>query len=100
MDNNFINNNYLLLGNNLSVCDTDYKKLINWDTAGKLWLENNNSREKVQALRIFINKFLIELLSQNIEIPDVLDSKIYLVNINNLLDNVLLEYSEKLRKYY
>lgn len=100
MNNKLNDNNYLLLGSDLNVCDTVYQKLVSWDEAGKLWLENNDSTEKVQALKIFINKFLVELSKQNIEIPDFLDSKVYLFNINDLLDNILLEYSEKLRKYY
>ncbi|MFW1843598.1 VPA1269 family protein [Acinetobacter pittii] len=92
--------NCLLLRSELNVSDEIYQKLTLWNEQANIWLENNKNKEKIQALRIFINKFLLNILDKYIDLNNFFLMDLHLIDINKILDDLLCNLSDKNKFYY
>lgn len=100
MTSRLIYNDFLLLKNKLDIPAEQYDKLKKWDELATVWLSIDTNVDKVRALRVFINNFLIMIPQEFLDIDKFFKIDLMRVNLNQLLDNSFIDNSEKVKKYY
>lgn len=91
---------YALLKIHSDVSEERYQKIYTWEKTATLWLNNNFSIDKQNAIRIFINNFLIKIPESVVDIDVFFNFRINTIDINQLLDDSLNHLSDKYKKYY
>jgi len=91
---------YALLKSNLNVSEERYQKIYEWEQVANLWLNNNFSIDKKNAILIFINKFLFKIPESIMDIDVFFNLRMNAFDINQLLEESLNHLSDKYKKYY
>lgn len=100
MNSRLIYKDYLVLKHNLNIPEEQYEKLKKWDELATEWLKINNNIDRLQSLRVFVNNFLILLPQEYLDIENFFKIDLLEIDLNELLEKVFIDNSEKIKKYY